>query len=118
MSFKGILLFAALLLIAVFVLGFQASAQTFGTVQGTVTDQTNAVVPGLTVEIHNPVSGFSRSVQTDGTGHFSIPNVPFNPYHLTVSGKGFSPYAQDVDVRSVVPVSLTIALKVTVQVKP
>ena len=113
MSFKGILLFATFLLLAVFVLGYQASAQTFGTIQGTVTDQTNAVVPGLAVEIQNPVSGFSRSVQTDSTGHFSIPNVPFNPYHLTVTGKGFSPFAQDVDVRSVVPVSLTIALKVT-----
>ena len=41
-----------------------------------------------------------------------IPNVPFNPYHLIVTGKGFAPYAEDVDVRSTVPVNLSIALKV------
>jgi carboxypeptidase family protein/TonB-dependent receptor-like protein len=110
---RGVLLFSALLLIFVFILGFQASAQTFGSIQGTVTDPSNAVIPGATVEIHNPVSGFSRSVVTDGYGRFSIPNVPFNPYHLTVKSKGFSAYSQDIDVRSVVPVNLAIALKLT-----
>ena len=89
-SFKGILLFAGLLLIVVFALGFQVSAQTFGSIQGTVTDQTNAVVPGATVEAHNPVSGFSKTAVTDGSGHFSVQNVPFNPYHLTVTRQGFS----------------------------
>ena len=112
-SFRGVLLFSALLLIFVFILGFQASAQTFGSIQGTVTDPSNAVIPGATVEIHNPVSGFNRSVVTDGYGRFSIPNVPFNPYHLTVTSKGFSSYSQDVEVRSAVPVNLTIALKLT-----
>ncbi len=85
---------------------------TSGVIQGTVADQTNAVVPGATVEIHNPVSGYSRTVTTDSSGKFSFPNVPFNPYHLTVSVKGFAPYSQDVDVRSVVPANLNIALKV------
>jgi hypothetical protein len=42
-----------------------------------------------------------------------VPNVPFNPYHLTVTGKGFAPYSQDVDVRSVVPLNLSVGLKVT-----
>src|SRR5207237_8230172 len=37
--------------------------------------------------------------------------IPFNPYHLSVTGKGFAPYAQDVDVRSVVPVALNINLE-------
>ena len=49
---------------------------------------------------------------TDSSGKFTIPNVPFNPYHVAVSGKGFSPYADDVDVRSVVPVNLSIVLQV------
>src|SRR6185369_13730400 len=45
-------------------------------------------------------------------GKFSIPNIPFNPYHLTVTGPGFSPYSQDVDVRSIVPVTVSITLEV------
>jgi Carboxypeptidase regulatory-like domain/TonB-dependent Receptor Plug Domain len=112
-SFRGALVFTALLLIVVFALGFQASAQSFGSVQGTVTDPTKAVIPGATVEIRNPVSGFTRTVVSDGEGHFVIPNVPFNPYHLTVTGKGFAPYSQDVDVRSVVPVSVSATLKIS-----
>jgi len=112
-SHRGMLLLAASLFILVFAFGLQASAQTFGTIQGTVTDQTNAVIPGATVEIRNPVSGFSRSVTTDGSGKFVIANVPFNPYHLTASGKGFTSVSQDVEVRSVVPVNLSIGLKIT-----
>lgn len=111
-SFRGVLAFAVLFF-AVFIPSFQASAQTFGTVQGTVTDPSNAVIPGATVRIHNPVSGFSRSAVTDGEGKFSIPNVPFNPYHLTVAGKRFTQFSEDVAVRSVVPVNLNISLKVT-----
>ena len=75
-------------------------------------DPTGAVVPNATVEIRNPVSDFERTATTDSAGKFSIPNVPFNPYHLTVTGPGFAPYAQDVDVRSIVPVNLNITLQV------
>jgi len=49
-----------------------------------------------TVEIHNPVSQFSRTATTDSNGNFSIPNVPFNPYHLSVLGSWLcAPMGQD-----------------------
>jgi Carboxypeptidase regulatory-like domain len=82
-------------------------------VVGTVLDPTGAVVPNVAVEIHNPVSAFDRTTTTDKAGKFAIPNVPFNPYHVTVTAKGFAPYSQDVDVRSAVPVNLNIGLKVS-----
>src|ERR1035441_3560384 len=69
-------------------------------ISGTVLDPAGAVVPKATVELHNVVSGLSRTTTTDTTGNFSFVNVPYNPYHLSVSATGFSPYAQDVDVRS------------------
>jgi hypothetical protein len=81
-------------------------------VTGTVLDPSGAVVPNATVEIHNPVSQFQRSTATDSNGNFSIPNVPFNPYHLSVSAQGFASYAQDVDVRSLVPLNLKVNLQV------
>jgi hypothetical protein len=108
---------AAFLAILYFTLGLPfAEAQSGGSstsVTGTVVDPSNAVVPNATVEIHNVVSGFERSIATDGAGKFTFPNVPFNPYHLTVKVKGFASYVQDIDVRSVVPVTLNIGLKVT-----
>src|SRR6202008_3117599 len=54
-----------------------------------------------------------RSATTDSKGNFSIPNVPFNPYHLSVSAAGFAPYSQDIDVRSLVPLNVKANLKVT-----
>jgi hypothetical protein len=81
---------------------------------GTVVDATGAVILGATVKIHNPVSGYDRTAQTDTSGQFQFPNIPFNPYHLTVTAKGFSPYKQDVELRSVVPVNVTITLTATV----
>jgi hypothetical protein len=87
-------------------------AQSSGTIEGMVKDPTGAVVRGATVYIHNPVSHFERSTITDSAGAFRFANVPFNPYHLSVSAQGFDAYSQDVEVRSVVPVSLGIGLKV------
>ncbi|HZO99031.1 MAG TPA: TonB-dependent receptor [Terriglobia bacterium] len=81
-------------------------------VTGTVVDPSGAVVPGATVEIHNPVSQFARSTQTDGNGNFSFANVPFNPYHMTVTLVGFSTFSRDIDVRSLVPVNVKVTLQV------
>ncbi|MGH9864943.1 MAG: carboxypeptidase regulatory-like domain-containing protein, partial [Candidatus Acidiferrales bacterium] len=81
-------------------------------ISGTVTDSSGGVVPGAIVSIHDPVSGFEKSATTDKTGAFSFPNVPFNPYHLSVTAKGFAPYTQDVEVRSSVPLEVKISLSV------
>jgi hypothetical protein len=106
---------ATLHVITLFAVGLAALAQSGGnstSVTGTVLDPSGALVPNAMVEIHNPVSQFSRTTVTDSSGKFSIPNVPFNPYHVSVTGSGFAPYAQDIEVRSVVPVNVSIVLKV------
>jgi hypothetical protein len=91
---------------------FAQSVGNAGSVNGTVTDSTGAVVPGATVTIINVVSQYTRTAATDDAGRFGFPNVPENPYHLSVTANGFSNYAQDVDVRSTVPMSVKISLKV------
>jgi len=83
-----------------------------GSITGVVTDPSGAVVRDATVEARNPVSGFSRTTSTDASGKFTIPNVPFNPYHLTIAGTGFAPYSSDIEVRSTVPVALSVTLKI------
>jgi protocatechuate 3,4-dioxygenase beta subunit len=50
-----------------------------GTITGTVTDGSGAVIPGATVTIENPVSGFKRSATTDAAGQYKFANLPFNP---------------------------------------
>jgi hypothetical protein len=84
-----------------------------GSINGTVLDPSGAVVPDASVEIHNPVTAYDRTTTTDSKGNFSFVNVPFNPYHMTVTATGFDKYAQDVAIRSVVPASLQINLQVS-----
>jgi Carboxypeptidase regulatory-like domain/TonB dependent receptor len=90
------------------------SAGSAGTIRGTVTDSSGAIIPGATVTITNPVSGLNRSTTSDSDGNYQFTNLPFNPYHLTVSMKGFASNAQDVDVRSTVPVAVKTALAIGV----
>ena len=78
-----------------------------------MTDPSGAVVPGATVAISNPVSDYTRTAKSDSAGNFSFPNVPLNPYHLTVNLAGFAPYVQDVDVRSSVPLTVKITLQIS-----
>jgi hypothetical protein len=84
-----------------------------GSINGSVVDPTGAVVPNAKVEIRNPVSGFDRSTTADSTGKFAFTNIPFNPYHLTVTAPGFASSVQDVEPRSSVPVNVAVTLKVS-----
>jgi hypothetical protein len=105
---------AAFVIISFLATAVAAHAQSAGnstSVIGTVFDPSGAVVPNATVEIRNPVSQFDRTVTTDASGNFSFPNVPFNPYHLQVKSQGFAAYHQDIDVRSIVPVTVKVPLK-------
>jgi hypothetical protein len=106
---SGVVLSAVLFLISSYLVAQTGGS---GAITGTVTDASGAVVPGATVKILNPVSGYTRSAATDGAGNYQFANVPLNPYHLTVKATGFAPFTQDVEVRSGVPVKLTTALKV------
>lgn len=87
-------------------------AQSAGTISGNVTDSTGAILPGATVSIQNPVSGYERTTTTDSAGQYQFTNLPFNPYHLVITASGFSPFTEDVEVRSSVPVTVKSTLAV------
>jgi hypothetical protein len=84
-----------------------------GSINGAVVDPSGAVVPNARVEIHQAVSGYDQATLSDSNGKFSFPNVPFNPYHLTVSASGFAQSAQDVEIRSVVPATVKVNLQLS-----
>src|SRR5580700_841340 len=92
---------------------FSAMAQsTSGTVRGSVLDPSAASIAGAVVTIQNPVSHYTRTATTDGQGRFQFPNVPYNNYHLTATAAGFQSTTQDIDVRSALPLDMTINLAV------
>jgi hypothetical protein len=77
-----------------------------GTVEGTVTDPSGAAVPGATVTIHNPVSDYGQTGVSTSTGSFRLTNIPPNSYHLQISAPGFADSAQDVAIRSSLPIEI------------
>jgi hypothetical protein len=81
-----------------------------GTVSGTITDPSGAVVPGASVEINNHVTGYKRTARTDAAGQFRFYNVPFNPYRITATMQGFGAATKSVDVNTLVPIVLPIKL--------
>jgi Carboxypeptidase regulatory-like domain/TonB-dependent Receptor Plug Domain len=88
------------------------SAGNAGTIVGTVTDATGAIVPNAAISIQNPVSGYSKTTKSDDQGHYQFANLPLNPYHLVVTVSGFSPFTQDIEVRSYVPITVKSVLSV------
>ena len=88
------------------------SASNAGTVSGTVTDPSGAVIANATVTLANAISGFSRTVSTDNSGAYTFANIPFNTYRLAIAAPTMAPAAQSVDVRSFVPLDLPTTLQI------
>jgi hypothetical protein len=112
MAFRKFMLFVLGLCFLFCATSSRAQLGNSGSIEGTVKDPSGAAVGGATVEISYPVSGYTRTVTVGSDGSFHFTNVPFNPYHLVVTANGFAGFTQDVDVRSSVPVTLQINLKI------
>jgi hypothetical protein len=70
------------------------------------------VISGATVTLVNVVSGLSRTAPTDASGAFMFPNIPFNPYRISVSAPGFATLSKSVEIRSVVGINLKLVLQI------
>jgi hypothetical protein len=88
-----------LLVFAALLAGGAAWGQTNGTVRGTVTDATGAVVPGTTVTAKLIGTDTTRTVTADKDGAFDIPELAVGTYELTAEMKGFKKFvAKDIVV--------------------
>jgi Carboxypeptidase regulatory-like domain/TonB dependent receptor-like, beta-barrel len=89
-----------------------ASAQVlYGSIVGTLTDETGAVIAKAPVTVTNTSTGLSRQVTTDDAGYYSIQNLLEGVYDLSVTATGFRPYTQKgvtVSINSVTRVDATI----------
>ncbi|HUY82394.1 MAG TPA: TonB-dependent receptor [Acidobacteriaceae bacterium] len=89
---------AALAVVALFcLLPFVPLAQgqsIYGTMYGTVTDSSGAVVPGATVTVTDVTKNTSTKVQTNATGNYTVQNLSPDTYDVSISFTGFKTYAQ------------------------
>ena len=76
-------------LLVVGLISAQAFGQSAGTITGTVTDSTGAVVPGAQITITNTATGQSRSLQTNNVGRYYAPALNPGGYQVEASSAGF-----------------------------
>jgi len=60
-----------------------------GTILGTITDSSGAVMPGTTVTLRNTGTGLTRTVTTDAAGEYTVPSLPTGKYTVTAELSGF-----------------------------
>jgi hypothetical protein len=107
-------LLAGLTLAALILLPTLLLAQSTGTISGTVTDQTGAVVPHSKVVLINDESKETRDTTSNDVGYFSFPSLLPGNYTVKVSASGFKGWQKSGiglnpgDVREVAGITLQI----------
>jgi Carboxypeptidase regulatory-like domain/TonB-dependent Receptor Plug Domain len=67
--------------------------------QGTVTDQNDAVIAGATVTITNMGMSREATTTTNDLGYYSVPALPAGHYKVEVSQKGFKTVVRELDLQ-------------------
>src|SRR5271168_4378291 len=89
-------------------------AQTFrGTILGTVTDASGAVISGATVKVHNANTGLDRTAQTNADGSYTVSELQIGTYTVTISQSGFQ-----TSVTNSVAVDVAGERRVDIALKP
>jgi predicted porin len=79
-----------LALLWVAMLAFPAWAQTGASISGVVMDQTGAVLRDVAVTIRNVDTGATRTIATDGGGHYQASGLPQGHFVIRATKKGFA----------------------------
>ena len=84
------------------------------TIRGRILDPTHAAIPGVTVTATNTLSGLTRTVQSTGSGNFSIPGLPIaGKYNVVATKSGFADARlTDVTLQGGIAADLRIVLTV------
>ena len=83
---------------------------------GTVTDSTGLLLPGVTVEVRSTAGDQAHTAVTDGTGTFTITDLPAGSYAVTFSLSGFRTVERD-GVAVVVGATATLDVELLVQLE-
>lgn len=83
---------SVLLCFAVLALQPAPAQSILGTILGTVTDASGAVVPGVTVTLRNDATGIEYRATTLQDGRYEIPNLPRGSYSASAEFPGFKRY--------------------------
>lgn len=77
---------------------------------GEVTDPSGALVPGVSVTIMNPSTGFTKTVKSQGKGGFTFDQLQPGKYKVTIEASGFAKQEKDVELLVATPLKLNFKL--------
>src|SRR5947199_8221897 len=84
-----------------------------GTVTGTISDQTNAVIPGASIVAANTENGTRFETISTETGNYTLTQLPAGIYQLSVELPGFKKYVrQGITVQVSTILRIDVALQV------
>jgi outer membrane receptor protein involved in Fe transport len=102
-----------LFLIALLTSANVAGQQITGSIRGTVSDPSRAIVQAATVTAKQIETGLTRAVITDRQGEYVLVELPIGHYQLEVQAKGFQTYLQQgisLDVNETATVGIYLKL--------
>lgn len=102
----------SLVLSATLFLAVPARAQSTATLQGSITDAQNAVMPGVTVTIRNSATGLERTTITDGAGQYVAASLAPGHYLVVARLEGFKDQAGETDLGPAQTIVLNLKLGV------
>ena len=102
-----------LCLVAGWLMPGTAFAQATGTISGLVSDQSGAVMPGVTIEVTNTDTNQTRSAVTGSDGFYTVPLLQPGPYNVRATLPGFRATLREgvrVTVESTARVDLALSV--------
>jgi outer membrane receptor protein involved in Fe transport len=87
-----------------------AAQSATGSIEGTIVDQSGALMPGVTVTVEQLETGTTRTAVTDENGIFRVPLLPVGIYDVTAELSGFMP-------RKLPEIRLTVGQTVTLRIQ-
>lgn len=95
---------------------FAQSQATTGVIEGTVSDESGAVLPGVTITLENIATGFEQVLVTDSRGRFRGVLLPLGPYRVTAKLEGFTTLVREgieLSVGQTINLRLTLTISAT-----
>jgi hypothetical protein len=102
--------FVSIIVLCPLVLAAQA---TFGTITGSVTDSSGAVVPGVAIEVTNEGTNATRTITSSSAGTYEAPTLNAGKYRVTSKHPGFKTFiVKGIDVAALSIVRVDVRMEV------
>lgn len=98
-TWGGRIFASAILLITVLWLSPAIAQSGAGSIQGTVTDATGAVIPGASIHVVNTGTNISVDTKSNATGFYQVPGLFTGRYSVTITAPGMKTYQANLELQ-------------------